>query len=209
MVDDISHLDFDVPNDIVELEQTISTAQEPAKTAAIVTSISDLELMAAVCVISEFRAIVTPNGVFGSCSFLEKCADGAPEKAIERLTREVNGLDAVLVQYKMGRIETTLWRSGKAVETLIPTLVIGNLSAAAEDALIGELNLFDLIASGEYKVDDNKARESLPSNYIPKKYQPQAPQSVDEPNDIVVIDSGLISEDRARKILSVYENKEK
>jgi hypothetical protein len=174
--DDLSYLfgdDFGESEEIKELEKKVAQETTP-RAAAIITSISDLGLIAAFCVVMDISAIVTPSGVFGSCAFLEHRKPGEPEKQVIHLTKSVKGLDAVLVQYVAGKMKTNLYRDGEIVEELVPTLVLGNLSELAEDAIVGQLDLFQLVEEGNAQVSAVTI-DDLPSNYIPKKYQQRPP----------------------------------
>jgi hypothetical protein len=133
--------------------------------------------MAALCVVNDIEAIVMPSGVFGCIAFLRNLQENDIVKSTKQLTVNVQGLDAVLVKYKASKIVTELYRSGKVVKELIPTQVLGNLSETAEDALIGQLDLFELVASGKAHVSVEDALASLPSNFIPKKYQRNAKET--------------------------------
>lgn len=164
--DDISYLDFDLPDDLRE-----DFNQETPKSASIVTSVSDMGVLAALCVVNGIEAVVMPSGVFGTVAFLKNLADGAPKQNVEKLTKSVTGLDAVLVQCRFEKMEAKLYRNGEFVQDLIPTIVVGNFPDAAEDALIGELDLFKLVETGEANVNAEHALAHLPSNFVPKKYQ--------------------------------------
>ncbi|MDR2508611.1 MAG: hypothetical protein LBC50_00565 [Candidatus Ancillula sp.] len=137
--------------------------------------------MAAFCVVNDIEAVIMPSGVFGTVAFLHLTKDVSPEETVKRLTTSVKGLDAVLAQFKMGKIETALYHDGKFQKELVPTLVLGNLTDAAEDALIGELDLFELIQTGKAHVNSEHALAHLPSNFIPKKYQKKPKSSEDIP----------------------------
>ncbi|MDR1861983.1 MAG: hypothetical protein LBQ41_03070 [Candidatus Ancillula sp.] len=164
--DEIGYLDFELPKDIA-----VHTGISETKSAALVTSINDIGVLAALCVVNEIEAVIMPSGVFGTVAFLHELKDGAPEKAVTKITLAVDGLDAVLVQYRFERMEAKLYTKGEFVEDLVPTVVVGNFSEVAEDALIGEIDLYDLMKTGSAKVDANHALRNLPSNFVPKKYQ--------------------------------------
>jgi hypothetical protein len=198
--DDISHLDFDIPSNSKDDLLDVSP-----KSAAIITSITNLEIMTAFCVVNDIHAIIMPNGIYGSVAFLEDIFDGKPEKAIKTLTKNVEGLEAVLGQYKMGRIETSLYQNGKFVESLIPTFVIGNFSEVAEDALLGAVNLFQLVRGKNAKVDTEEVMKNLPKNYIPRKYQPLKPQEIEINHvQLKVFDTHLMKPEDAQKVLKNF-----
>lgn len=205
MVDDLSHLDFELSDELKDLSDHVF---DDAKSAAIITPINNLETMTAFCVINDIHAVVVENGIYESVAFLEDIKLGHPEAAIERFTKSIEGLDAVLATYRLGRIETKLYRAGKFVEDLVPTFVLGNFSDIAEDALIGEINLFELIKGKEVKIDAAEVAKHLPKNYIPKKYQPLKPQEIDYKEfQIKLFDTHVMPKDKADEILAKYRKR--
>jgi hypothetical protein len=189
--EEIAYLDFDLEpefdvkpkndgsfNDLrIDKETQISDFADSlnnvttSKSSCIVTSINDLGVLVALLVVNQINAVVMPSGVFGTVAFLKDRENDAPNEAAKKLTLKVQDLEVILVEFKMGRIESTVYSKGKKGDNVPPTLVVGNFSEAAEDALIGELDLFKLVETGDAKVDAQHALAALPSNYIPKKYQ--------------------------------------
>lgn len=151
----------------IDFEEAINTP----KSACIVTSVNDLGVFTAMLVTLGIDAIVMPSGAFGTVAFLHDLKDDAPNIAIKSLTDNFIGLEAILVEFRMGRLQSSVYVKGAKATEISPLLVVGNFSEAAEDALIGELDLFELVQKGNAKVDSNHALSTLPSNYIPKKYQ--------------------------------------
>ena len=162
--------------------------------------------MAAFCVVNDIEAVIMPSGVFGTVAFLHLVEDVSPEESVKRLTHSVKGLDAVLAQFKMGKIETSLYKDGAYQKDLVPTLVLGNLSDAAEDALIGELDLFELIKTGKAHVDSKHALAHLPSNFVPKKYQKKPKGSDIPPQDFQAFYTKNMPLDVAQATLKRFES---
>jgi hypothetical protein len=153
---DISYLDFDVSADFEAPESA------KPKTAAIMTALPAPYATAAFFKVMKVPALVildrAPNGAICTLAFIEDVQKHAPEDVAAKFTKMLHNTDSILIQMKFGRISTTQWANGSKVDELIPTLVLGGLTALSEQALFGELNLFDalddLIKSGEVLRDN-------------------------------------------------------
>lgn len=161
-MDDISYLNFDVPDEIDNAPKEVG---ETPKVALIILPIYEPVVCGALCVFSKFRAVILSNGMYGTLAFLQDAGTGQPQDLIVQLTKMVQDMDAVLVQYVFGRIDASLYKNGEKLHSLIPTLVISNFSDFAEKVLMGEVDLFEQLDAANAGKSSVKSAKFYEINY--------------------------------------------
>ncbi|MDR1448440.1 MAG: hypothetical protein LBI63_05770 [Candidatus Ancillula sp.] len=156
---DISYLDFDVPDEIINDECEVDCIP---KIALIILPIQEPIVCAALCTLSNIHAIIISNGEYGTLAFLPDTGNKHSEHSVVGLTKLVQDMDAVLIQYVFGRIDASLYKNGAKMHSLIPTLVISNFSDFAEKVLMGEIDPFD---ESIYKTSKKNTKSNKNSYY--------------------------------------------
>lgn len=162
-VDDFSDDDFD--SDLADMSDMESALQqllgEKASSAMLLTRVRDVDVLAAFAAICDIDAYCIADKT-GAIAILKDLDGHHPEDAAQALTKLVNGMSVVLVVNRAGHIEAHQWVNAIQGESFPPPIVFMNSPALVEDVMVGQADVTDVVASGDFTVIDttdlNKAQ---------------------------------------------------
>ncbi len=163
VADDFSDDDFD--SDLADMSDMESALQqllgEKASSAMLLTRVRDVDVLAAFAAICDIDAYCIADKT-GAIAILKDLDGHHPEDAAQALTKLVNGMSVVLVVNRAGHIEAHQWVNATQGESFPPPIVFMNSPALVEDVMVGQADVTDVVASGDFTVIDttdlNKAQ---------------------------------------------------
>lgn len=155
--DDFSDDDFE--SDLADMSDMESALQqllgEKASSAMLLTRVRDVDVLAAFAAICDIDAYCIADKT-GAIAILKDLDGHHPEDAAQALTKLVNGMSVVLVVNRAGHIEAHQWVNATQGESFPPPIVFMNSPALVEDVMVGQADVTDIVASGDFTVIDTK-----------------------------------------------------
>lgn len=151
--------DDDFESDLADMSDMESALQqllgEKASSAMLLTRVRDVDVLAAFAAICDIDAYCIADKT-GAIAILKNLDGHHPEDAAQALTKLVNGMSVVLVVNRAGHIEAHQWVNATQGESFPPPIVFMNSPAFVEDVMVGQADVNDVVASGDFTVIDTK-----------------------------------------------------
>jgi hypothetical protein len=161
--------DDDFESDLADMSDMESALQqllgEKASSAMLLTRVRDVDVLAAFAAICDIDAYCIADKT-GAIAILKDLDGRHPEDAAQALTKLVNGMSVVLVVNRAGHIEAHQWINATQGESFPPPIVFMNSPALVEDVMVGQADVNDVVASGDFTVIDTKDLNKAKSFHI-------------------------------------------